>query len=275
MPEAPEVQTVLTTLEKQIRNACIEKVEIFHEKLPENLGVHEFEKMLENQKILRFFRLGKYLGFETEEYDWIVHLRMEGKFFVFDSYPDPKDKHIHAIFSLSTGQYLCYHDTRKFGRMYLYPKTEDIASLPCFQNVGIDFSKASGTYLFDRTRNSKRDIKSVLLDQSVIAGIGNIYADEILYAARIDPRSIASHLDRDDCETIAAQTKRILNEAIEAKGTTIRSYTSSLGVEGQYQQQLRAHTKEGKECEQCHQPIQKIKLKGRSTYFCPECQVRK
>lgn len=105
MPEAPEVQTVLTTLEKQIRNARIEKVEIFHEKLPENLGVHEFEKMLENQKILRFFRLGKYLGFETEEYDWIVHLRMEGKFFVFDSYPDPKDKHIHAIFSLSTGQY--------------------------------------------------------------------------------------------------------------------------------------------------------------------------
>ena len=133
MPEAPEVQTVLSTLETQIEQARIVKAELFHDKLADNMDARQFEAALANQCIERFFRLGKYLGFETQDYDWIVHLRMEGKFYLFDAYPNPKDKHIHAIFTLSDGRYLCYHDTRKFGRMYLYPKTGSIASLPCFR----------------------------------------------------------------------------------------------------------------------------------------------
>ncbi|EOS62206.1 formamidopyrimidine-DNA glycosylase [Firmicutes bacterium M10-2] len=275
MPEAPEVQTVLTTLEKQIKDVPIEKVEIFHEKLTENLNKEQFEEKLRHQKIERFFRLGKYLGFETQDYDWIAHLRMEGKFYLFDEYPDPKDKHIHAIFTLADGRYLCYHDTRKFGRMYLYPKTDRISDLPCFANVGVDFCEATGSYLYEKTRNSKKEIKSVLLDQSVIAGIGNIYADEILFASKLDPRSIAGHLDRSDCDKIVEETKRILYGAIKAGGTTIRSYTSSLGVTGRFQLKLKAHQKEGEACVECQQPIEKIKLKGRSTYFCPTCQIRK
>lgn len=275
MPEAPEVQTVLSTLETQIGQARIVKAELFHDKLADNMDARQFEAALVNQRIERFFRLGKYLGFETQDYDWIVHLRMEGKFYLFDAYPNPKDKHIHAIFTLSDGRYLCYHDTRKFGRMYLYPKTGSIASLPCFARVGVDFQDATGRHLYEKTRGCRRDIKSVLLDQSVIAGIGNIYADEILFAARIDPRSVAGHLNEADCEAIVAQTKRILNGAIKAGGTTIRSYTSSLGVTGRFQLELKAHRREGEECSQCQNPIEKIKWKGRSTYFCPRCQVRK
>ncbi|MCI9040441.1 bifunctional DNA-formamidopyrimidine glycosylase/DNA-(apurinic or apyrimidinic site) lyase [Dubosiella newyorkensis] len=275
MPEAPEVQTVLSTLEHQIKGVKILKAKIYHEKLSANMEAETMCKSLKGQSIESFFRIGKYLGFETQDYDWICHLRMEGKFYLMDAIPEPKDKHIHAIFTLADGRYLCYHDTRKFGRMYLYPKTQDKASLPCFQKIGKDYLEMSGHELYEKTRKIKREIKFVLLDQSIMAGIGNIYADEILFASRLDPRTPANHLDEHDCDEIVAQTKRILQGATRAGGTTIRSYTSSLGVSGRFQLELKAHKQEGKECPICKGTIEKIKVNQRSTYLCPHCQKRK
>ena len=179
MPEAPEVQTVLSTLERNIKGLTIEKAEVFYPKLIETSDVSIFCDALIGQTFQRFYRIGKYLGFELDDYDLIVHLRMEGKFYIMRDYPENL-KHIHAVFNLGDC-YLCYEDTRKFGRMYLYPKTEDKSSLACLKNVGLDVldEKVTGEYLYHQIHSKKMNIKAILLDQSIIAGIGNIYADEI------------------------------------------------------------------------------------------------
>lgn len=275
MPEAPEVQTVLSTLEQQIKGVPIKKVWFFHEKLTENIDSQKFAQKLEGQSIERFYRIGKFLGFETQNYDWVCHLRMEGKFYIFNAYPDPKDKHIHAVFELEDERYVCYHDTRKFGRMYLYPKIENKADLPCLKKIGMDYTEMTGPMFYKKIRKSKKEIKNVLLDQSIMAGVGNIYADEILFSAKIDPRTSANHLDEKDCDTIVKETKRILKEATEAGGTTIRSYTSSLGISGRFQLKLKVHQQEGENCPNCRHKIEKIKVGSRSTYLCPACQIKK
>ena len=273
MPEAPEVQTVLSTLEGQIKNIKIKKVEILYSRLIEGMDYETFSNCLENQSIQSFFRIGKYLGFQTEEYDWICHLRMEGKFYLFTEYPH--DKHIHAIFTLEDGRYLCYHDTRKFGRMYLYPKTENKQTHACFKHVGRDFKDCDAQYVYDKIHSSNRPLKTALLDQSIIAGIGNIYADEIAFSCQLHPETKCSHLSLEDCEQIVYHTKRILNGAIQYGGTTIRSYTSSLGVTGRFQLKLKVHQKENELCQVCGSKIEKIKVGQRSTYLCPKCQIKK
>lgn len=276
MPEAPEVQTVLSTLEHQISSLEIREVKIFYDKLVSNIDVYSFCEKLKGQTFRRFYRIGKYLGFEMDTYDWIVHLRMEGKFYLYESLPECK-KHIHAIFFLSDGRYLCYHDTRKFGRMELYPKTENKASLPAFKNVGLDAldDQVTGLYFYHHIHTKKISLKAALLDQSIMAGVGNIYADEICYASGLDPRSRCSRITKKEAENIVEQTKRILKGAIKAGGTTIRSYTSSLGVTGRFQLKLKVHAKEGEPCPTCQKPIIKIKVSQRGTYLCPNCQKRK
>lgn len=275
MPEAPEVQTVLSTLEGQIKNVKIIKVDIRYPKLIGNMDSKKFEEKLKGQSIQSFYRIGKYLGFETESYDWICHLRMEGKFYLLDTVPSFEEKHIHAVMELENHLYLCYHDVRKFGRMVLYEKRKDKGSFPCFCHVGKDFLDVDGFYVFSKFSRMKKAVKTALLDQSVIAGIGNIYADEILFACKIHPETKANLLTLEDCEKIVYHTKRILKEAIHYGGTTIRSYTSSLGVTGQYQNYLQVHRREGQKCPICHSEIIKIKVGQRSSYLCPECQKRK
>ena len=134
MPEAPEVQTVLSTLEDQIKDLRIEEVQIRYEKLIENESVSSFIEKISNQHFRQFHRYGKYLIFALDDYDWIVHLRMEGKFYLLTDLP--KDKHIHAGFLLSDGRWLCYHDTRKFGRMKLYLKQRRFSISSLFSKTG-------------------------------------------------------------------------------------------------------------------------------------------
>lgn len=267
MPEAPEVQTVLSTLQKQIKNEKIEEVEIYYPKIVEEGNVAK----LINETFKEFKRIGKYLIFRMDHYDFIVHLRMEGKFYIFDE--KKKDKHIHALFKMSSGRYLCYHDTRKFGRMYIYDKKDPISSYPCFKNVGIDFLEADPDFFYAKIHASKRTIKQALLDQSIVAGIGNIYADEICFACKIDPRTKCYRISKKDCQQIIMHTKRILNGAIRFGGTTIRSYTSSLGVTGRFQLHLKVHQQD--ECKECGTKIKKIAIAQRGTYLCPSCQKRK
>ena len=273
MPEGPEVQTVVSTLERQIRNCKIIKVDVLY---PKMIETDDFCLKLENQTLLEFHRIGKYLIFSTEQYDWVVHLRMEGKFYIYDAYPS-YNKHIHVIFTLSDGRFLCYHDTRKFGRMALYDKVEDKYDCPALKQVGYDVldDRVDGMYFYQHIHHSNRNLKAALLDQSIMAGIGNIYADEICFESRLDPRSRCTRISKKDCERIVYQAKRILNGAIKAGGTTIRSYTSSLGVTGLFQLQLHVHTKKDEPCEVCGLPIIKKVVSQRGTYICTNCQKRK
>ncbi len=276
MPEGPEVQVVLSTLEYQIKGTTIEHASVRYPNVIEHPDVETFCQRIEGQTFTTFSRLGKYLIFTLTDYDLIVHLRMEGRFYIYTQLPASL-RHIHVIFELSDGRYLCYHDTRKFGRMNLYPHEEDPALLPPLKNVGYDFndSRLTWQYLYASIHSSKRSIKQALLDQSIIAGIGNIYADEICFQAQLDPRSRCYRISKKDCEKIVAVTRSILNHAIEGGGTTIRSYTSSLGVTGLFQLELDVHAQKGKACVRCGHTIDKITLGQRGTYLCRNCQKRK
>lgn len=284
MPEAPEVSNVLAYLEENLKGAQIESVKVTHPKLAANESVEDFERKLAGEHFRKFIRHGKYLIFEMDDLDFVAHLRMEGKFLLYNSLeeleaadPIQDKKHIHAIFSLSDGRILAYKDTRKFGRMYLYPKTEDVCSLPVFDKVGKDALDPGLTAkeLYEKTRKRKLPIKSILLDQKVIAGIGNIYADEILFDAGLAPQTPASHLDLADWQKILQAARSILADAASQGGTTIRSFSYGTNHGGSYQNQLKVHAREDGLCGKCQGELVRLKIGGRSTWYCPACQKEK
>ncbi len=266
MPELAEVQTVRTTLQKQVLHHKIKNIEIFYPRMIEN-NLDEFKNDLINHEFIDIKRKGKYLIFETDDKYLISHLRMEGKFFIKPS-TDEVLKHEHVIFTFDSFT-MRYHDTRKFGRMKLINKDELV---DYFKDLGPDANDdVDVTYLYNQLHNKRIPIKSLLLDQSIIAGLGNIYVDEVLYKAHISPFRLGMHISLKDCQNIVQSSKDILDEAIRCKGTTIRSYTSSLGVYGTYQDKLCVHTKD--ECPLGHK-IQKDRIGGRGTYYCPKCQEK-
>lgn len=277
MPELPEVETVVRTLEHMLGHTTIEDIDIFYDKLIDNVSVDTFKNDVKFQTFQQFKRIGKYLIFELDDYHLVVHLRMEGKFYVRDISNVEPSKHTHAIFYLRNGKQVEYHDTRKFGRMYLYPKAQPLRTLSAFKNVGYDVFDESldARYLYQVSRKRKTTIKQFLLDQTVMAGVGNIYADEICFRCKLNPASQVEKLSKKDFERIYEATKYILSGAIQAGGTTIRSYTSSLGVDGRFQLQLKVHGRGKEACKVCGSIIEKTKIGGRGTYYCKKCQRKK
>lgn len=274
MPEAPEVQTVVSTLEVQIKDRQVIDVKILYDKLIQG-DAQRFCEEMKGQHFRTFSRWGKYLIIGLDTLDWIIHLRMEGRFYLYDVLPEDR-KHIHAIFYLDDGKHLCYHDTRKFGRMALVEKG-DWKEYPMLKKLGLDYTDehADGDYLYQKIHHAKRSLKSALLDQSIIAGIGNIYADEICFSCGLDPRSRCTRISKKDCQQIVQQTKQILSQATKDGGTTIRTYTSSLGITGLFQLKLRIHDRKGQACPICGQPVEKMTVAQRGTYVCRHCQKRK
>lgn len=275
MPELPEVETVLRTLQHQLQHAEIISCQVLWDNIIASPDVHEFCEQITGKTIQDYRRFGKFLIFDLDTHIWVCHLRMEGKFYVVDP-SMPYDKHIHVVFTLQDGRELRYHDTRKFGRMWLYEKQED-ARYPCFQNFGYDVfdERLSADYLYQKVHKKKKALKTVLLDQSILCGIGNIYADEICFALGMHPETMINHLRKKDFEELIFQTRRIMKGAIRSGGTSIRSYTSSLGVDGRFQLKLKVHAKKGEACGKCGTTIKKITVGGRGTCFCPVCQRRK
>ncbi|MEF9967034.1 MAG: DNA-formamidopyrimidine glycosylase [Longicatena sp.] len=276
MPELPEVETVVRTLEHQLQQVSILDCVVLWENIIAYPSVQEFCETMKHKTILGYHRHGKYLRFDLGSHELIVHLRMEGKFYV-QEHTVAYDKHTHVFFTLSNGLELRYHDTRKFGKMYLYEKNDDYTTYPCFKNIGYDaFDKRlDATYLYQLLHKKHQCLKAVLLNQAYIAGIGNIYADEICFALKLHPETDISHLRKVDFERLLYETRRILTGAIQAGGTTIRSYTSSLGVDGRFQLKLKVHAKKGEPCSVCQSEILKIVVATRGTYYCPTCQKKK
>ena len=274
MPEIAEVETVRNTLKKRILHKKIKKVEVYYEPMIES-NIDAFKKNLVGASFIDIKRRGKWLIFETEKYYLLSHLRMEGKYFIKDK-QEIKDKHEHVIFTFIDDTTLRYADTRKFGRMNLILKTE-IDNTECIKKQGLEpgDKKLTADYLLKKFEKKQLPIKTVLLDQTIISGLGNIYANEVLFAAGINPLTKACNLTKEDCERIVKSAEEIIKEAINMGGTTIRSYTSSLGVTGKFQQNLKVHKREKEKCLVCGTAIENIKVGGRSTYFCPNCQKEK
>jgi formamidopyrimidine-DNA glycosylase len=271
MPEIAEVETVRNTLKRQILQRKIIKVKVLYSKMIES-DPKEFSHILVGKTFQDIKRRGKWLIFDLEDYYLISHLRMEGKYFIKNN-NDPIEKHEHIIFSLDNGQDLRYHDTRKFGRMRLIKK-EDIINCEEIQKQGFEPGEKglTGSYLLTKFKNKTLPIKTILLDQTIISGLGNIYADEVLFQSKINPLKQGRNITLNEANNIVLSSQKIISEAIKMGGTTIRSYTSSLGVTGRFQNNLCVHSQEGKSCKECGTPIKRIKVNGRSTYFCPKCQ---
>ena len=269
MPELPEVETVRRTLKKHILNKTIDDVILYYDDIVAT-NKEEFINNLKDKKINDILRVGKWLIFDVSPYYLLSHLRMEGKYFLKDK-KEKINKHEHIIFNLDDIS-LRYHDTRKFGKMYLVKK-EDLYTDTPLNKIGLEpfDDNLDLNYLKGKILKNK-PIKSLLLEQEIIAGIGNIYADEILYLAKINPLIKGKDLTDDNLLDIIKYSKSVLEKAIEAGGTTIRSYTSSLGVTGRFQQSLNVHCRENEDCYQCHEKIVKITVQGRGTYYCPNCQ---
>lgn len=268
MPELAEVETVRRVLLEDLVGLTITKVDLLYPAIFENK--EEVNNLIGN-KITDIKRVGKYLIFGLEKGFLLSHLRMEGKYFYLDE-DASLNKHMHVVFHFDNGKILIYQDVRKFGRMHYY---QTYANLENDLDLGPDCNVALPFIdkLYAKLKRSRKPIKTLLLDQSFIAGLGNIYVDEVLYASKIDPEVEASKLDYNDLKNILEASKSILDLAIINKGTTIRSYTSSLGVTGNYQNYLKVHTKEV--CPLGHK-VYKKKIGGRTSYFCPVCQdIRK
>ncbi len=271
MPELPEVETVKNTLKRQILGKKIKSVEVLYEPIIGS-NVDTLKKLLPENTFTDIKRIGKWLLFELKDYYLLSHLRMEGKYFL-KSKNDPKEKHEHIIITFDDNTDLRYHDTRKFGRMIL-TKKEDLMNIEAIKKQGLEPNdpKLTKEYLYEKLHKKTLPIKTLLLDQTIISGLGNIYANETLFTAKINPHQKGKEITIQQCEDIINAANKIIKQAIEDGGTTIRSYTSSLGVTGRFQNHLNVHGKEGELCQVCHNKIIKEILNGRGTYYCPTCQ---
>lgn len=271
MPEIAEVETVRNTLKERILHKKIKDVKVLYSKMIES-NIDEFKSILINNEFKDIKRIGKWLLFELDNYYLLSHLRMEGKYFLKNS-NEIVEKHEHVIITFVDNTDLRYHDTRKFGRMNLVKKS-NLNKVEAIKKQGIEPMSKNLTkeYLYNLISKKKLPLKTILLDQTIISGLGNIYADEVLFASRINPLKKGTDITLDECQRIVDTANSIIKEAIKCGGTTIKSYTSSLGVTGRFQQYLNVHKQENKPCNVCKCPIKRIKVGGRSTYYCPSCQ---
>ncbi|MEC6749062.1 DNA-formamidopyrimidine glycosylase [Marinilactibacillus sp. XAAS-LB27] len=273
MPELPEVESVRTGLEKLIKGLKIKQVTVLWDRIiAEPSDIRLFKEKIKNQRIESIGRRGKFLLFFLTDYVMISHLRMEGKYRI-ESRDVPISKHTHVIFELEDGRELRYLDVRKFGRISLIPRDTELAHAsiaklgpePVRETLILETFK---TQLLKR----KKTIKATLLDQTVIAGIGNIYADEILFEAKIYPARMANTLTEIELVTLYEAILLVMGKAVKAGGTTIRTYQNAFGETGSYQSFLNVYGKNGQNCPRCGTIIEKTKVAQRGTHYCPNCQ---
>lgn len=278
MPELPEVESVRAGLEKLIVGETIHTVDVYWPRIIESPEVPAFKKQISNQKIESIKRRGKFLLFYLTDYVLISHLRMEGKYQLVDSTAKTDaesfpTKHTHVIFYFESGKELHYLDVRKFGRMSLVKKGFEFDH-KSLNNLGPEPVKEEFDFeqMKSFLKRRKKAIKGVLLDQKMVVGIGNIYADEILFHAKIHPARPANTLTEVEMSRLYEAILLIMEEAVKHGGTTIRTYQNAFGEIGMHQEHLQVYGKNGQSCPQCHTEMKKIKVAGRGTHYCPQCQ---
>ena len=273
MPELPEVETVRQGLLKLVKGSTIVGVDVYWDRIISgNIHSEDFASQLVGNRLLDIDRRGKYLLFKFDHWSMISHLRMEGKYEVSDT-NEPLTKHTHVVFHLSDGRDLRYLDVRKFGRMTLVPIGEEF-SVTGLKTIGPEPTpEAFELAAFKRNLKQKsRAIKPLLLEQKIVAGLGNIYVDEALFQAEIHPLRPANSLKPKEAKGLHQAIIEVLNKAVLAGGTTIRTYKNALGEAGSFQVELHVYGKTNEPCINCGTPIKKIKVAQRGTHICPTCQ---
>jgi formamidopyrimidine-DNA glycosylase len=288
MPELPEVETIARGLASRVTGDTIESVWLGQKKEPLKSPAADIVAALEHHRITAVRRMGKHIVIDLEPGDvarallpakarkrkkpsdmselaatqWIVHLGMTGRLQVCD--PDAEiAKHTHAIAKLSSGRELRFVDPRRFGRLSVATQFDATGTEP------LEIDRESFLALF---RGRKTPMKSALLNQKLLRGVGNIYADESLFRAGIRPRRRASSTTRDQLQKLHAAVKDVLKEAIALGGSSISDYVDADGEEGFFQLQHRVYGREGEPCLVCKTPIKRVVIAGRSSHYCPKCQ---
>ncbi len=267
MPELPEVETIKNELLPHVIGRTIGEVDIFWEKMVRNPLVPEFRARVIGKTIMNISRRGKYLFFHLSSGERLVmHMKMTGSLLI----DPPDDKFARAIFRLDNGATLYFRDPRKFGVMWLAADESAVARKLGPEPLGKDFTLET---LAGILRHRKAPVKPVILDQSVIAGIGNMYSDEALFEAKIHPEKPAGSLSDAEIKRLYRAIRRVLRAAIKNKGASVRNYYRPDGNIGTAHDEFRVAHGTGKDCPRCGAPIERIVVRGRGTYLCPRCQV--
>ncbi len=270
MPELPEVETTRRGLAPLLVNQQIKTAVVRNHGLrlpiPRNLP-----QLLAGATIRGITRRGKYLLFDCGRGTLILHLGMSGRLWVVSS-TTPAQKHDHFDLVLQNGTVIRLRDPRRFG-LVLWQKGEPL-SHPLLADIGPEPLSAEfdGAWLYRMTRNRSAAIKQVLMDSHVVAGVGNIYANEALFRAGIRPSTPAQRLSRVRCDMLAKKVRETLQDAIGAGGSSLRDYVGSDGLAGNFQSQFMVYDRAGKPCQRCGTPIRGVRQGQRSTYYCPRCQ---
>ncbi|CAH2716109.1 Formamidopyrimidine-DNA glycosylase [Neobacillus rhizosphaerae] len=273
MPELPEVETVRKTLKHLVLNKTIDTITVYWPKIIKHpLEVEQFIDALKGETIVDVGRRGKFLLIYTNHYALVSHLRMEGKYGLYPKH-EPFDKHTHVLFHFTDETELRYRDVRKFGTMHLFKKGEEFLKPPLIDLGPEPFSEEfTEKYLAMKLKKTNRKVKPALLDQKLFVGLGNIYVDEALFRAGIHPERLANTLNETEIVILHREIVTTLSEAVNKGGSTIRSYVNSQGEIGMFQLELYAYGREGEECKRCGTPLEKTKVGGRGTHYCPICQ---
>lgn len=270
MPELPEVETVVRDLRSVLPRSTITAVWI--SRRPLRIPWRStWTRSVVGRRIDFLERRGKWIIVKLDDQSsLVVHLGMTGQLRVCDP-QDPSDEHVHARLQLDTGGELRFRDIRRFGSLRWIPPFEAVESVSKAR-LGPEPWDTTAEQLGERLRRSRRTVKALLLDQSVVAGVGNIYADEALFAARISPVTLGRQLTDSQVRRLHRALNQVLRRAIEARGTTIRNYVGGSGLGGGFQQRLQVYARAGQPCRRCRGRLQRIRVAGRSTHFCPHCQ---
>jgi formamidopyrimidine-DNA glycosylase len=275
MPELPEVETIARGLATRVTGDVVDSVWLGQKKEPLKSSAREIAATLERARIADVHRMGKHIVFELEKDDvaarhkqhkaqWIVHLGMSGRLQVCEPQTEIA-KHTHAILGLASGRELRFVDPRRFGRL-------SVARAGDFDAGGVEPLDVDLDDFVALFHGRKTPIKSALLNQKLLRGVGNIYADESLFRAGIRPRRRASTISREQMGKLFKSVRDVLKEAIALGGSTISDYVDADGEEGFFQLQHRVYGREGEACMVCKTPIKRIVIGGRSSHYCPKCQ---
>jgi len=268
MPELPEVECVINALKPNLYNQEIIDVESNYTKMILE-PFDEFKSHLIGAKFVGFQRKGKFIIFELSNgYYLVSHLRMEGKYFLEEK-NSMSNKHIHVIIHLKDYD-LYYQDVRKFGIMVTKTKDTLFTTSPLDHVANDPIEGVDLETIYNKLQKKKTTIKEAMLDQSIMSGLGNIYVDEVLFMSKVSPLREANNVTKKELNDIVVASKNVFLKSIELGGSTIKSFTSSKNHAGSYQDHLLVHTK--KICPTCNNELAIIKIGGRSTYYCKNCQ---
>lgn len=272
MPELPEVETIRRTLEQLIVGKTVARLSVHLPRIVREPTVDEFKALLEGQTVQTVRRRGKFLQFFFDQWVLVSHLRMEGRYKVVNRC-EPVEKHTHVVFHFTDDTELRYRDVRQFGTMQLVRPDEVETKTPVGklgpEPLSPQFTKK---WLEQALQNRKTRLKPLLLNQEFLAGLGNIYVDEALFAARLHPERSADSLTSSEIGRLYRAIQETVREAVRLGGSSVRSYVDGEGEMGMFQLKLNVYGRREMPCPACGNPIVRTVVAGRGTHLCPECQ---